>query len=100
MALGLSAEEAGMGHMDGAAMLRGKKPFDRAFVDEMTPHHQGAVRMAEQVLGKTKDAEIRSLAEGIIAAQKREIGEMKAFREREYGGPVASSAASLAGRTG
>ncbi len=94
MALGLSAEEAGMGHMDGAKMLRGKKPFDRAFVDEMVPHHQGATRMAEAVLTKTKDPEVRTLAQAIISAQKREIQEMNDFREREYGGPVARSASS------
>lgn len=37
MALGLSAEQAGMDHMDGEMMIRGKRPFDRAFVDEMVP---------------------------------------------------------------
>lgn len=78
-------EPAAGAHMDAAAMLRGKKPFDRAFVDEMTPHHQAAVDMSEEVLGKTQDAEVRRLAQGIIAAQKREIAEMKAFRAREYG---------------
>jgi uncharacterized protein (DUF305 family) len=80
MALGLSAEEAGMNHMDGAMMIRGKKPFDRAFVDEMIPHHQGATKMAEAVIAKGRDPEVRKLAEEIIAAQKREIGEMEEFR--------------------
>ncbi len=80
----------GMGHMDGGMMLRGKKPFDRAFVDEMVPHHKGAITMAERVLTTSRDAEIRTLAQGIIGAQKREIAEMDAFRTREYGGPVAS----------
>ncbi len=87
-ALGLSAQEAGMGHMDGAKMIKGKQPFDRAFVDEMIPHHQGATRMAEAVLTKTDDRQLRSFAEGIIAAQKREISEMKRFRGREFAGPV------------
>jgi uncharacterized protein (DUF305 family) len=98
MALGLSAGEAGMDHMDGAKMIRGKKPFDRAFVDEMTPHHRGAIRMAEEVMGKTQDEEVRRLAESIVAAQRREIEEMNDFREREYGGPVPTAAG--AGHTG
>ncbi|CAA9490458.1 MAG: hypothetical protein AVDCRST_MAG45-717 [uncultured Solirubrobacterales bacterium] len=90
MALGLSAQEAGMNHMDGANTIRGEKPFDRAFVDEMVPHHEGATRMAEAVLAETDDRRLRNLGEGIIAAQKKEIAEMKRFREREYGGAAAA----------
>lgn len=85
MELGLSAKEAGMDHMDGAAMVRGKRPFDRAFVDAMIPHHQGATRMAEAVLTKARDSEVRALAETVISDQRREIREMTEFREREYG---------------
>jgi uncharacterized protein (DUF305 family) len=84
MALGLSAQEAGMDHMDAAAMIRGKKPFDRVFVDEMIPHHRGAIRMAEAVLAETRDPELRKLAENVVTAQKREIAEMESFRESEY----------------
>ena len=84
MGLGLSAQEAGMDHMDGGGMIRGKRPFDRAFVDEMIPHHSGAIRMAEAVLGKTRDPELRKLAQNVVTAQKREIAEMEAFRKREY----------------
>jgi uncharacterized protein (DUF305 family) len=91
-ALGLSAEEAGMNHMDGGAMLRGKRPFDRAFVDEMVPHHEGAIAMARGVLKETRDPELRKLAQDIIRAQEREISEMNAFRKREYGGPASSEA--------
>lgn len=101
-ALGLSAEEAGMSHMDGADMIQGKKPFDRAFVDAMVPHHEGATRMAEEVLDETEDPQLRKLAEGIIAAQKKEIAEMKRFREREYGSAAipGSGGAGSAGHGG
>ena len=80
MALGLSAEQAGMNHMAGAMTIRGKKPFDPAFVNEMIPHHQGATKMAEAVMAKGRDPEVRKLAQEIIAAQRREIGEMEEFR--------------------
>lgn len=90
--LGLSVQEAGMNHMEGASMIRGKKPFDRAFVDEMVPHHGGAIRMAEVVLDRTDDPQLRSLARGIAAAQRREIEAMQRFRKREYGSARAAPA--------
>ena len=89
-ALGLSAEEAGMaGHATAAKELASADPFDRAFVDAMVPHHEGAVAMAEAVLPRTADAELRKLAQAIVDAQTREIAAMNAFRTEEYGGPVA-----------
>jgi uncharacterized protein (DUF305 family) len=53
--LGLSAEEAGMAHMEPTAALADAKHFDKAFIDEMVPHHQGAIRMARAVLVETDD---------------------------------------------
>jgi uncharacterized protein (DUF305 family) len=93
-ALGLTAEEAGMGHEDSARELRTADPFDRAFVDEMVPHHRGAIKMAEAVLKKTADAELRKLAQAIIDAQMREVERMNAFRTEHYGGPVPETDAS------
>ena len=88
-ALGLSAEEAGMGEGDAAAMLAdADPPFDRAFIDEMVPHHESAIKMAQAVLTKTDDAELKKLAQMIIDAQTREIKQMNEFRTKEYGGPV------------
>ena len=87
--LGLSAEAAGMTHSpETNEMLRSADPFDRAFVDEMVPHHRGAVAMSKAVLRSTKDTELRELAEAIISTQQREISAMNAFRAREFGGPV------------
>lgn len=92
--LGLSSEEAGMGGhaADPASALEDADPFDRAFVDEMVPHHQGAITMANAVLAETDDAELRALAESIVATQEREIEEMNAFRSERYGGPAATAA--------
>lgn len=99
--LGLTAEEAGMTHTPEVnAMLEKADPFDRAFVDEMEPHHTGAVRMAEVVLKSTDDSELRELAEGIISTQEGEIGKMNSFREREYGAPVPSPSGEDGGEHG
>jgi uncharacterized protein (DUF305 family) len=84
--LGLSASEAGMEHVDHAE-LEAARPFDRAFIDEMVPHHQGAIRMARIVTVKSDDAEIDRLAQAIIDAQSREIREISDWRTRWYGKP-------------
>jgi len=60
------------------------KPFDAQFIDSMIEHHQGAVVMAEQALDQAEHAELRTLAEAIIAAQTQEIEQMTAWRQRWY----------------
>lgn len=86
--LGLSAEAVGMDNMDGAATIRGRRPFDRAFVDEMVGHHRGAIAMAGAVKERSRSGEVRALAQGIVSAQRREIKEMDDFREQTYGAPT------------
>ena len=84
--LGLSREEAGMS-MDMQA-LETAKPFDRAFIDAMVPHHESAVMMAKAELAKGKNPELKTLAQNIIDAQEKEIEEMNSWRTDWYGGPV------------
>lgn len=83
--LGMEAHEMGM---DGEGdALAGEKPFDRAFIDMMVPHHQGAIRMAQVELQSGEDGRLMDLAVMIINAQTREIEEMNAWREEWYGSP-------------
>jgi len=96
--LGLSAEEAGMTHTQADnEKLQTADPFDREFVDMMAPHHAGAVRMAEVVLTKTDNADLRKLAQNIIETQKAEIETMDSFRKREYGMGVSTTPAPHGG---
>lgn len=83
--LGMDAHEMGM---DGDAMiLANEKPFDRAFIDMMIPHHQGAIRMARVEQESGEDERLMKLSEEIIDAQSREIEEMNAWRKSWYGSP-------------
>ncbi|MBA2783436.1 MAG: DUF305 domain-containing protein, partial [Rubrobacteraceae bacterium] len=61
-------------------------PFDRAFIDNMIPHHESAIAMAEVALQKSKNSEIRGIAEDIVSAQKREIEQMRQWRQQWYAG--------------
>ena len=72
--------------MDMNAALRGKTgdAFDQAFLAEMIVHHQGAVDMAQLALTNAKHQEIKDLAKAIIAAQNKEIADMKAWQKNWY----------------
>ncbi len=59
-------------------------PFDKAFIDDMIPHHESAIAMAEVAREKTDDPEIRAIAEDIVTAQEREIAQMEEWREEWY----------------
>lgn len=58
--------------------LEGKtgEAFEKAFLDEMTVHHAGAIEMAQLLLSNTSRPELKKLAEDIISAQTREINMM------------------------
>jgi len=81
--LGLSEHAMGMdGQM---AELEHAKPFDRTFIEMMTAHHQGAIRMARKELADGRDKALRKIADDIIAAQTREIAEMRDWSKHWYG---------------
>lgn len=59
--------------------------FDRAFIEEMIVHHEGAVVMAEQALQLAQHQEIKQMAQEIISAQTREITMMRGWLQAWYG---------------
>jgi hypothetical protein len=79
-----AAYRAAMDRMHGPMMqgMANADP-DAAFVLGMIPHHQGAIDMAEIVLKFGKDAHNQHLAREIIAAQRREIGEMREWLKQK-----------------
>lgn len=69
--------------MDMNAALRGKTgdALDRAFIEEMIIHHEGAVEMAEILLQGTTRPELIQLGNDVITAQTGEIQMMREWRQ-------------------
>ncbi len=51
--------------------------IDRHFIEQMIPHHDGAIAMATLALKKAVRPEIKTLAEAVIKDQNKEIGDMR-----------------------
>ncbi len=68
------------------AQLENARPFDKAFIDAMLPHHQSAIEMSRPAQQQAQHQEIKDLAGRIIAAQQKEIDQMKAWRAQWYPG--------------
>lgn len=86
---------SGMSMDDMTADLKAKTGdnFDRAFIESMIAHHQGAVDMAKLSEGSAKHDEIKQLSRDIIAAQEKEITAMKQWYESWGYGDAAKAAA-------
>ncbi len=72
------------GSMTNMALGPDDENFDLRFIDGMTPHHEGAIVMAQEALQKSNRPEIKQLAQAIINAQEKEISELKAWRTSWY----------------
>jgi uncharacterized protein (DUF305 family) len=56
--------------------LRGAE-FDMAWLEAMIKHHESAIQMADDVLSSGVNADVKTLAEEIIATQQSEIDAMR-----------------------
>jgi len=106
--LPLAAQEAGHDAHSGHAMMGDESPATMAFMESnarmhegmdiaytgdadvdfirgMIAHHQGAIDMARIVLDHGDDAEVKKLAQDIIAAQEGEIKWMTEWLEKNGG---------------
>ena len=75
----------GSGGMARQMVMEKGKYSDKAFIDAMVPHHQGAIEMAEVALKNAEHEEIKQLSRNIISTQEAEIEELKAIKEQEFG---------------
>lgn len=90
--LGMSHAQMGMGMP--SSMLSRAKPFDRAFLEMMIPHHRGAVAMARIELDNGSHAELRKLASAVIDDQTVEIERMQGWLKQWYGTELPESSGS------
>jgi uncharacterized protein (DUF305 family) len=70
-----------MHDMNAALVGKTGDEFDKAFLNEMVVHHEGAVEMAKLVKKTSQRPELLKLADDIISAQTKEIEMMKGWRE-------------------
>jgi len=74
-----------MGDSTDIERLKTAENFDKAFIEEMIPHHQMAVMMAQMLQSSTSRPEMKQLAKDIIEAQTKEINSMREWYRQWYG---------------
>jgi hypothetical protein len=73
----LTENDAAMNKMMADMVIKPTGDVDRDFVSMMTPHHQGAIEMAQAVLRNGRNEQIRRLAQEVIVTQQQEIAAMR-----------------------
>lgn len=68
-----------MGNESDMTRLENAEDFDKAFIEEMIPHHQMAVMMAAMLERGTNRTEMKKLAKDISEAQTKEINDMRGW---------------------
>lgn len=80
---GIGRMGSGAGH--GAGMGAFAADADRWFIEEMIPHHEDAVIMADLALVQAEHAELKALAQQITSTQSQEIAQMRSWYQAWYG---------------
>ncbi len=77
-AMGMMSDMAGMN-----AELEGKTgdDFDKAFIEQMTMHHQSAIDMAAPGETNAQHQELKDLTKAVVAAQTKEIQQMQQWQK-------------------
>lgn len=82
----------GPGGMMGSGMMGN---MDRHFIEQMIPHHDDAILMAEIALKQAEHAEIKTLAENIRRTQSEENAKMRGWYKSWYGTDVPEDSLSV-----
>lgn len=68
--------------MSGDKLMSAKgEQFDRMFVDMMSQHHKGAIKMAQTAAPKLQHAEVKEFANKLVEMQKKEVAHMAEMKK-------------------
>ena len=56
--------------------------LDAMFASMMIPHHQDAVKMAQEYLKAGKNAELKKVAQNIVSSQQKEVKELQGWLDK------------------
>jgi uncharacterized protein (DUF305 family) len=85
---GMGMFGGGMGGVDGDGM-------DAMFIEQMIPHHDDAIAMAELALERSERPEIRQLAEDVRRSQTAENAQMRDWYREWYGTEVPETSGGM-----
>ncbi|MCP9800108.1 DUF305 domain-containing protein [Synechococcus sp. RedBA-s] len=77
----------GMGMGTSLAALKNAADFDRAFIEQMIPHHRMGVMMASMAQTNSQHPQLRAMQQAMVKAQSREIEQMTQWYRDWYGTP-------------
>ncbi len=76
----------GMGMMGTSlAALKNAPDFDRAFIEQMIPHHRMGVMMASMAQSNSQHPQLRELQQAMVRVQSQEIEQMAQWYRSWYG---------------
>ena len=77
----------GIGGGTNLSALSAAPGFDRAFIEQMIPHHQMGVMMASMAQTNSQHPQLRAMQLAMVKAQSREIEQMSQWYRSWYGTP-------------
>ena len=89
MGMGMGGGMGGgaMGGWTNLSALSAAPDFDRAFIEQMIPHHQMGVMMASMAQTNSQHPELRQLQQAMVRVQSDEIQQMAQWYRSWYGTP-------------
>ncbi|MGC4063339.1 MAG: DUF305 domain-containing protein [Polyangiaceae bacterium] len=67
------------------ARLKRAKPFDKALIELLLPHHQIAIDAAKVAALRATHGELKALAERTVEEQEKEVEQLKSWYTKWYG---------------